>query len=85
MRRLGKIEEKECKEGLKLLEKKNALHNLQMILEENELFKRCQKEYEMVIQNYNQWWEIIIDKYYGTCSEGENFMVDFAKGELYLK
>ncbi len=84
MYKITKIEEEERKVGLNLLEKKNALCNLQMILEEKELIKNCQKEHEMVVQEYEQWWKEIIDKYCHEYPEGEKFIVDFANGEMFL-
>ncbi len=52
---------------IQLIEKKNALPNLALLLEKNEgkkeLLKECHAEKDMVYKQYQKWWHFILNKY----------------------
>jgi CXXX repeat modification system protein len=67
MKVLAKITLEEADDIIQLIEKKNALNNLALLLEKKEgkkeLLKECNAEKDMVYKQYQKWWTYILNKY----------------------
>mgnify|MGYP004486100713 FL=1 len=67
MKVLAKITLEEADDIIQLIEKKNALNNLALLLEKKkgkkELLKECNAEKDMVYKQYEKWWTYILNKY----------------------
>lgn len=56
----------EAEKAHKLIEKRNALYNLNKILVDtvsNDLQCKCEKDFQKIELMYAEWWEEIINKY----------------------
>lgn len=88
MKTIQKITEKESEKVQYLIEKRNALLNLKMLLEKDDthkdLYTRCVVESEALEKEYQKWWEDIFLKYHLEDVCQESLVVDAVSGELQL-
>lgn len=88
VRVITKIEHEEAVEVYDLIEKKNALRNLEKLLgnkyKKEELHSRCKKDYEAVNQLYQKWWDKIIKKYRLDIYQGSSLSVDIIAEDIRL-
>lgn len=56
MVRVGKVTVEERDEIRNIYEKINALRNLQLIVEEENLYKKVEKDLQNVEKEFDEWW-----------------------------
>ena len=64
-----------------IIEKKQALENLNILLKEDDKYKevllKCISENEKIKKDYEQWWEEVITKYNLDKYQSESLYVDY--------
>ena len=69
----------------KLLEKKIALENLLKILSESqEVYKKVNRDYKNIVEEYEKWWRDTSDKYIWESTENSFWSIDFKSRKVYL-
>ena len=64
MKEVGSLTQEECSNIEELLEKKIALENLLNILSESqEIYKKVDRDYKNIVEEYEKWWRDTSDKY----------------------
>ncbi|MDU2830817.1 MAG: CXXX repeat peptide modification system protein, partial [Anaerococcus sp.] len=64
MKEVGTLTQEECSNIEELLEKKIALENLLKILSEShEIYKKVNRDYKKIVEEYEKWWRDTSDKY----------------------
>lgn len=88
MESIQKITVDETKTVNELIEKRNAIKNLNIILQkDNNRKKLCEKatiENEKIEKEYQKWWDEIISKYDLNELCRERLLVDAVKGEVFF-
>lgn len=82
---LVKVTQEEAKCFEELIEKRTALVNLKRILENDKtpLYQKCSTEYEVVDNECQKWWEIIVNKYHLEEYWSDGLTIDAVSGEIY--
>ena len=71
-----------------IIEKKQALENLNILLKEDDKYKevllKCISENEKIKKDYEQWWEEVITKYNLNKYQSESLYVDYTQKCIQL-
>lgn len=85
MKEVGTLTQEESRNLEKLLEKKIALENLLKILSESqEVYKKVNRDYKNIVEEYEKWWRDTSDKYIWESNENSFWSIDFKSRKVYL-
>lgn len=85
MKEVGTLTQEECSNIEELLEKKIALENLLKILSESqEIYKKVDRDYKNIVEEYEKWWRDTSDKYIWESTENFFWSIDFKSRKVYL-
>ncbi|PMC60274.1 CXXX repeat peptide modification system protein [Finegoldia magna] len=85
MKEVGTLTQEESRNLEKLLEKKIALENLLKILSESqEVYKKVNRDYKNIVEEYEKWWRDASDKYIWESTENSFWSIDFKSRKVYL-
>ena len=85
MKEVGTLTQEESGNLEKLLEKKIALENLLKILSESqEVYKKVNRDYKNIVEEYEKWWRDTSDKYIWESIENSFWSIDFKSRKVYL-
>lgn len=85
MKEVGLLTQEECSNIEELLEKKIALENLLNILSESqEIYKKVDRDYKNIVEEYEKWWRDTSDKYIWESTENSFWSIDFKSRKVYL-
>lgn len=85
MREVGTLTQEESRNLEKLLEKKIALENLLKILSESqEVYKKVNRDYENIVEEYEKWWSDTSNKYIWESTDNSFRSIDFKSRKVYL-
>lgn len=85
MKEVGTLTQEESRNLEKLLEKKIALENLLKILSESqEVYKKVDRDYKNIVEEYEKWWRDTSDKYIWESIENSFWSIDFKSRKVYL-
>ena len=85
MKEVGTLTQEESENLEELLEKKIALENLLKILSESqEVYKKVDKDYKNIVEEYEKWWRDTSDKYIWESIENSFWSIDFKSRKVYL-
>ena len=85
MKKVGTLTQEECSNIEELLEKKIALKNLLNILTESqEVYKKVNRDYKNIVEEYEKWWRDTSDKYIWESTENSFWSIDFKSRKVYL-
>ncbi|HFH7847705.1 TPA: CXXX repeat peptide modification system protein [Streptococcus agalactiae] len=85
MKKVGTLTQEESRNLEKLLEKKIALENLLKILSESqEVYKKVNRDYKNIVEEYEKWWRDASDKYIWESTENSFWSIDFKSRKVYL-
>lgn len=85
MKEVGTLTQEESRNLEKLLEKKIALENLLKILSESqEVYKKVDRDYKNIVEEYEKWWTDTSDKYIWESIENSFWSIDFKSRKVYL-
>lgn len=89
---VGYVTEIEKKEIMALYERKNALEELLLMLNNNkldeidneDLYERVSKDIEITKMSYNQWWRDMSSKYKWKSIANKKWSIDFNTNEIAI-
>ena len=83
---VGKVTEEEKNEIQYLFERKNGLNELAKILtaDNDSLYEKLVKDMGETSVNFQNWWDMMGQKYNWESVEGGNWEIDFATCDIYL-
>ncbi|HGH8055759.1 TPA: CXXX repeat peptide modification system protein [Streptococcus agalactiae] len=85
MKEVGTLTQEESRNLEKLLEKKIALENLLKILSESqEVYKKVNRDYKNIVEEYEKWWRDTSDKYIWKSTDNSFWSIDFKSRKVYL-
>lgn len=85
MKEVGTLTQEECSNIEELLEKKIALENLLKILSEShETYKKVNRDYKKIVEEYEKWWRDTSDKYIWESTDNSFWSIDFKFRKVYL-
>ena len=85
MKEVGILTQEESENLEELLEKKIALENLLKILSESqEIYKKVNRDYKNIVEEYEKWWRDTSDKYIWESNDNSFRSIDFKSGKVYL-
>lgn len=85
MKEVGSLTQEECSNIEELLEKKIALENLLKILSESqEIYKKVDRDYKNIVEEYEKWWRDTFDKYIWESTDNSFRSIDFKSRKVYL-
>lgn len=85
MKEVGTLTQEESRNLEKLLEKKIALENLLKILSESqEVYKKVDRDYKNIVEEYEKWWRGTSDKHIWESTENFFWSIDFKSRKVYL-
>lgn len=85
MKEVGSLTQEECSNIEELLEKKIALENLLNIVSESqEIYKKVDRDYKIIAEEYEKWWRDTSDKYIWESTENSFWSIDFKSRKVYL-
>lgn len=85
MKEVGSLTQEECSNIEELLEKKIALENLLNILSESqEIYKKVDRDYKNIVEEYEKWWRDTSDKYIWESTDNSFWSIDFKSRKVYL-
>jgi len=85
LKKVGTLTQEESRNLEKLLEKKIALENLLKILSESqEVYKKVNRDYKNIVEEYEKWWRDASDKYIWESTENSFWSIDFKSRKVYL-
>ncbi|EFL55149.1 CXXX repeat peptide modification system protein [Finegoldia magna] len=85
MKEVGTLTQEECSNIEELLEKKIALENLLKILSEShEIYKKVNRDYKKIVEEYEKWWRDTSDKYIWESTDNSFWSIDFKFRKVYL-
>lgn len=85
MKEVGILTQEESENLEELLEKKIALENLLKILSESqEIYKKVDRDYKNIVEEYEKWWRDTSDKYIWESNDNSFRSIDFKSGKVYL-
>ncbi|HES1177453.1 TPA: CXXX repeat peptide modification system protein [Streptococcus pyogenes] len=85
MKVVGTLTQEESRNLEELLEKKIALENLLKILSESqEIYKKVNRDYKNIVEEYEKWWTDTSDKYIWESIENSFWSIDFKSRKVYL-
>ncbi|MDG7581360.1 CXXX repeat peptide modification system protein [Streptococcus pneumoniae] len=85
MKEVGTLTQEESRNLEKLLEKKIALENLLKILSESqEVYKKVNRDYKNIIEEYEKWWRDTSNKYMWESTDNSFRSIDFKSRKVYL-
>ena len=85
MKEVGTLTQEECSNIEELLEKKIALENLLKILSEShEIYKKVNRDYKKIVEEYEKWWRDTSDKYIWESTDNSFWSIDFKSRKVYL-
>ena len=85
MKEVGTLTQEESRNLEKLLEKKIALENLLKILSESqEVYKKVNRDYKNIVEEYEKWWRDTANKYIWESTENSFWSIDFKSRKVYL-
>ena len=85
MKEVGTLTQEESRNLEKLLEKKIALENLLKILSESqEIYKKVNRDYKNIVEEYEKWWRDTSDKYIWKSTDNSFWSIDFKSRKVYL-
>lgn len=85
MKEVGTLTQEECSNIEELLEKKIALENLLNIVSESqEIYKKVDRDYKIIAEEYEKWWRDTSDKYIWESTENSFWSIDFKSRKVYL-
>ena len=84
MGRVGKVTVEERDEIRNIYEKINALRNLQLIVEEENLYKKVEKDLQNVEKEFDEWWGEKARKYQWKSKDDASWIIDFSSNDIFL-
>jgi len=84
MVRVGKVTVEERDEIRNIYEKINALRNLQLIVEEENLYKKVEKYLQNVEKEFDEWWGEKARKYQWKSKDDASWIIDFSSNDIFL-
>ena len=84
MVRVGKVTVEERDEIRNIYEKINALRNLQLIVEEENLYKKVEKDLQNVEKEFDEWWGEKAKKYQWKSKDDASWIIDFSSNDIFL-
>lgn len=85
MKEVGTLTQEESRNLEELLEKKIALENLLKILSEShEIYKKVNRDYKKIVEEYEKWWIDTSDKYIWESTDNSFWSIDFKFRKVYL-
>lgn len=85
MKEVGSLTQEECSNIEELLEKKIALENLLNIVSESqEIYKKVDRDYKIIAEEYEKWWRDTSDKYIWESTDNSFWSIDFKFRKVYL-
>ncbi|MCI9237417.1 MAG: CXXX repeat peptide modification system protein [Dorea sp.] len=84
MVRVGKVTVEERDEIRNIYEKINALRNLQLIVEEENLYKKVEKDLQNVEKEFDEWWGEKARKYQWKSKDDASWIIDFSSNDIFL-
>ncbi|EGC83227.1 CXXX repeat peptide modification system protein [Anaerococcus hydrogenalis] len=85
MKEVGILTQEESENLEELLEKKIALENLLKILSESqEIYKKVNRDYKKIVEEYEKWWRDTSDKYIWESTDNSFWSIDFKSRKVYL-
>lgn len=85
MKQVGILTQEESENLEELLEKKIALENLLKILSESqEIYKKVNRDYKNIVEEYEKWWRDTSDRYILESTENSFWSIDFKSRKVYL-
>lgn len=85
MKEVGTLTQEESRNLEELLEKKIALENLLKILSESqEIYKKLDRDYKNIVEEYEKWWIDTSDKYMWESTDNSFWSIDFKSRKVYL-
>ena len=84
MVRVGKVTVEERDEIRNIYEKINALRNLQLIVEEENLYKKVEKDLQNVEKEFDEWWGEKARKYQWQSKDDASWIIDFSSNDIFL-
>ncbi|HGD0427827.1 TPA: CXXX repeat peptide modification system protein [Streptococcus agalactiae] len=85
MKEVGILTQEESKNLEELLEKKISLENLLKISSESqEIYKKVNRDYKKIVEEYEKWWRDTSDKYIWESTENSFWSIDFKSRKVYL-
>lgn len=85
MKEVGSLTQEECSNIEELLEKKIALENLLNIVSESqEIYKKVDRDYKNIVEEYEKWWRDTSDKYIWESTDNSFWSIDFKFRKVYL-
>ena len=82
MVRVGKVTVEERDEIRNIYEKINALRNLQLIVEEENLYKKVEKDLQNVEKEFDEWWGEKARKYQWKSKDDASWIIDFSSNDI---
>lgn len=85
MKEVGTLTQEESENLEELLEKKIALENLLNIVSESqEIYKKVDRDYKIIAEEYEKWWRDTSDKYIWESTDNSFWSIDFKFRKVYL-
>jgi len=84
MVRVGKVTVEERDEIRNIYEKINALRNLQLIVEEENLYKKVEKDLQNVEKEFDEWWGEKARKYQWKSKDDASWIIDFSSNDIFI-
>ena len=85
MKEVGILTQEESKNLEELLEKKISLENLLKISSESqEIYKKVNRDYKKIVEEYEKWWRDTSDKYIWESTDNSFRSIDFKSRKVYL-
>ena len=84
MVRVGKVTVEERDEIRNIYEKIHALRNLQLIVEEENLYKKVEKDLQNVEKEFDEWWGEKARKYQWKSKDDASWIIDFSSNDIFL-
>ena len=85
MKEVGILTQEESENLEELLEKKIALENwLKILSESQEIYKKVNRDYKKIVEEYEKWWRDTSDKYIWESTDNSFWSIDFKSRKVYL-
>lgn len=84
MEKVGQVTTEERDEIRNMYEKINALRNLQLIVEKENLKKTLKNDIENVQKEFDEWWGKKAEKYQWESKNDASWVIDFNSNDIFL-
>ena len=85
MKEVGTLTKEESRNLEEILEKKIDLENLlKILLKSQEVYKKVDRDYKKIAEEYEKWWIDTSDKYNWESTDNSFWSIDFKSRKVYL-